>query len=50
MDEVSFALGLDVEVVGAFIDFIPIIATIGAERRTGKVTPLLLLRTVAAPD
>lgn len=50
MDEVSFVLGLDVEVVGAFIDFIPIIATTGAERRTGKVTLLLLLRTVAAPD
>ena len=50
MDEVSFVLALDLEVVGAFIDFIPIIATIGAERRIGKVTPLLLLRTVAAPN
>ena len=56
MDEVSFVLGFDVEVVnndavGLLIGFIPMkLQRSAPQRHIGKVTLLLLLRTIGAPD
>jgi hypothetical protein len=56
MDEISFVLGFDVEVVnndavGMLIGFISIeLQRSAPQRHTGKVTPSLLLRTAGVPD